>query len=56
MADLLSDTETTSSDVSEIRDIIGLPGLFEAKTKEFLTQKYSPNFNEDGSTHKVPGP
>ncbi len=40
MAGLLSDTETTSSDLSEIRDIIGLPGLFEAKTKEFLTRKY----------------
>lgn len=40
MAGLLSDTETTSSDSCEIRDIIGLPGLFEAKTKEFLKQKY----------------
>ncbi|MBC7428303.1 MAG: hypothetical protein H7336_06810 [Bacteriovorax sp.] len=40
MAGLLSDTEATSADVDEIRDIIGLPGLFEAKTKEFLTQKY----------------
>lgn len=40
MADLVVTTETTSSNVSEIRDIIGLPGLFEAKTKEFLTQEY----------------
>ncbi|MBC7466992.1 MAG: recombinase family protein [Bdellovibrio sp.] len=40
MACLYVPTQTTSADIIEIRDILGLPGLFEAKTKEFLTQKY----------------
>ena len=31
--------KTAFADIEEIFDIIGLPGLFEAKTKEFLTQK-----------------
>ncbi|MFZ3230215.1 MAG: recombinase family protein [Pseudobdellovibrio sp.] len=40
MAGLFATTQTTFSNLGEISDIIGLPGLYEAKTKEFLTQKY----------------
>ena len=40
MAGLRSDTQTNCAESDEVSDFIGLPGLFEAKTKEFLTQKY----------------